>query len=266
MARGTVVITGAAGGMGKAVCSLLRKKGYSVWALDIADKNDTDYIRTDITSQQSVISAAQHVKEVSGTVDAVVNMAGIYDMNSLVEMSEEEFLRIFDINIFGMYRVNKAFLPLLNPNSRIVMVSSELAPLDPLPFTGIYGITKSTIEKYAYSLRMELQLLGHSVSVIRPGAVKTSLLDVSQKRIENFCESTELYKNTSRRFLSLVNRVETANVKPEKVASVVLRALEDRRPRYVYNLNRSLSLRLLNALPQHMQNWVIRRILTGKDQ
>ena len=64
----------------------------------------------------------------------------------------------------------------------------------------------------------------------------------------------------------MVNRVETANVKPEKVASVVLRALEDRRPRSVYNLNRSLSLRLLNALPQHMQNWVIRKILTGKDQ
>ena len=264
MEKGTVVVTGAAGGMGQAVCRLLCERGYRVWKLDITDRNDTDYIRTDITSEQSVLSAADHIRSVSGKVDAVVNMAGIYDMNSLVEMSEEEFLRIFNINFFGMYRVNKAFLPLLNPNSRIVMVSSELAPLDPLPFTGIYGITKSTIEKYAYSLRMELQLLGHSMSVIRPGAVKTSLLDVSQKRIEHFCDNTELYKNTSRRFLALVNKVETANVLPEKVASVVLRSLEERHPRYVYNLNRSPLLRLLNILPQHMQNWIIRKILSDR--
>ena len=111
---------------------------------------------------------------------------------------------------------------------------------------------------------MELQLLGHKVSVIRPGAVKTSLLDVSQKRIESFCNGTELYKNTSRRFLKLVNRIETANVKPEKVAKKILRALEARQPRYVYNINRSPLLRLFNSLPQHLQNYLIRKILSNR--
>ena len=263
MAKGTVVITGAAGGMGNAVRSLLEEKGYTVWSLDIADRDEPHYIRTDITSEQSVIEAAGIISK-TGKVDAVVNMAGIYDMNSLVEMPEEEFLRIFNVNLFGIYRVNKAFLPLLNPESRIIMVSSELAPLDPLPFNGIYGITKSAIEKYAYSLRMELQLLGHKVSVIRPGAVRTSLLDVSQRRIENFCNSTELYMNTSRRFLKLVNKIETSNVKPEKVAAKILRALESARPRYVYNINRSPLLLLFNILPQHLQNFLIRKILTNR--
>ena len=173
-------------------------------------------------------------------------------------------MRIFNINLFGMYRVNKAFLPILNPNSRIVMVSSELAPLDPLPFNGIYTITKSSVEKYAYSLRMELQLLGHSVSVIRPGAVKTQFLDVSQKRIEDFCSSTEYYRNTSRRFLNLVNKIETANVTPDKIASAVLKALKSKHPRYVYNVNRSPLLRILNALPQRMQNSIIRRVLSNR--
>ena len=87
-------------------------------------------------------------------------------------MPEDKFVRIFNINLFGIYRVNKAFVPLLSPASRIVIVSSELAPLNPLPFNGIYTVTKAAVEKYAYSLRMELQLLGHSVSVIRlPGCV-----------------------------------------------------------------------------------------------
>ena len=146
--------------MGTAVRKLLEEKGYLVWSLDIAECNDPYYIRTDITSTESINVAVQKIASVSCKIDAVVHTAGIYDMNSLVEMPEEEFLRIFNVNLFGMYRVNKAFLPLLNPKSRIIMVSSELAPLDPLPFNGIYGITKSTIEKYAYSLRMELQLLG----------------------------------------------------------------------------------------------------------
>ncbi len=264
MDRKTVVLTGAAGGMGSAVRTLLEEKGCLVWSLDISDCSDPHYIRTDITSAESIACAVQKIASESGKIDAVVHTAGIYDMNSLVEMPEEEFLRIFDVNIFGMYRVNKAFLPLLNPNSRIIMVSSELAPLDPLPFNGIYGITKSTIEKYAYSLRMELQLLGHRVSIIRPGAVKTSLLDVSQRRIENFCDSTELYRNTSRRFLKLVNKIETSNVKPEKVASRILRALQSGHPRYVYNINRSPLLFLFNILPQHLQNFLIRKILTNR--
>ena len=260
----TVILTGASGGMGTAVRKLLEEKGYCVWSLDITDCDISRYIRTDITSPESVEAAASQIASECGRIDAVVHTAGIYDMNSLVEMPEEEFLRIFNVNLFGMYRVNKAFLPLLNPKSRIIMVSSELAPLDPLPFNGIYGITKSAIEKYAYSLRMELQLLGHKVSVIRPGAVKTSLLDVSRKRIEHFCDNTEHYKNTSKRFLKLVNRIETANVEPGKVAKKILRALEARCPRYVYNINRSPLLRLFNALPQHLQNYLIRKILANR--
>ena len=55
---------------------------------------------------------------------------------------------------------------LLYTSSRIITITSELAPLNPLPFTGIYAITKSTLDKYCYSLRMELQLLGIDVSVI----------------------------------------------------------------------------------------------------
>ena len=259
-----VVLTGASGGMGKAIRSLLEGEGCMVWALDIHGDAGEHFIQTDITDLSSIEKAVRHIQDVSGKIDAIVNTAGIYDMNSLVEMPEDEFLRIFDINVFGMYRINKAFVPLLNPNSRILMVSSELAPLDPLPFTGIYAITKTTIEKYAYSLRMELQLLGHSVSVIRPGAVRTNLLDISQKRIEAFCDSTEFYKNTSRRFLKLVNRVETANVSPDKIAKTVLKALTAKRPRYIYNINRSPLLRLLSALPKRMQNYVIRKILSNR--
>ena len=75
--------------------------------------------------------------------------AGVYMLDSLVEMETESFKKIFDINVNGVFLVNKIFLPLLKKDSRILITTSELAPLDPLPFTGIYAITKSALDKYA---------------------------------------------------------------------------------------------------------------------
>ena len=65
---GTVVLTGAAGGMGKAVRNLLEGKGYRVWALDISDAGGKDYIRTDITDGKSVEAAFSEIKAQSGKI------------------------------------------------------------------------------------------------------------------------------------------------------------------------------------------------------
>ena len=86
---------------------------------------------------------------------------------------------------------------MLKENSRIILTTSELAALDPLPFTGIYAIAKSALDGYAYSLKMELQLLDIHVSVIRAGAVSTGMLGVSTDALNNFCEKTEHYSFTS---------------------------------------------------------------------
>ena len=99
------------------------------------------------------------------------------------------------------------------------MISSELAPLDPLPFTGIYAISKTAIEKYAYSLRMELQLLDYKVIIIRPGAVDTTLLDVSTSRLDDFVNNTKLYTCNAQKFKNIVDSVESKKVPPEKIAN-----------------------------------------------
>ena len=142
------------------------------------DLHDENEMSKDPNTNQLEQVFAQISSQISGFY-AIIHLAGIYIMDSLVEMTEQRFTRIFDINVFGIYRINKIFLPLLSKGSRILITSSEVAPLDPLPFNGIYSITKSTIEKYAYSLRMELNLLGIKVSVLRPGEVKTKLINKS---------------------------------------------------------------------------------------
>lgn len=258
-----VIVTGAGGGMGNAICTLLSQKGCKVYGLDCRKPAHLPcpFLLCDVTNPDSVQQAFAEVKSHTGSVDAIVHTAGIYDLDSLVEIDEERFRRIFEINLFGVYRINKTFLPLLHKGSRIILTTSELAPLDPLPFTGIYAITKTALEKYAFSLRMELNLLGISVSVIRPGAVKTGLLGDSTRALDAFVTHTKLYPCNAKRFQAIVNSVESKSISPDEIARTVWNALTARHPKFVYNKNRNIALRLLHVLPAHLQVWIIQQIL-----
>ena len=259
-----VLITGAYGGMGKAAVAAFRAAGYFVFALDKRVEEGTEGvlpIAYDATDPASVEQAFSLVKAQTEHLDVILHFAGIYTLNSLVEYTDEEFSRAFEINVFGVYRVNKAFLPLLTKGSNIIITTSELAPLEPLPFTGLYAITKSTLDKYAYSLRMELQLLGISVVVFRPGAVDTGLLDVSTRALDDFCQNTQLYSCNAERFKKVVNGVEARKIPPAKVAKKALKIATAKKPKYVYAINRNPLLLLLSALPKRMQTWVIKKIL-----
>ena len=176
-------------------------------------------------------------------------------------MDETEFDKICKINLYGAFYVNKTFMPLLKKGSKIIITTSELAPLDPLPFTGIYAVTKSALDKYAYSLRMELQLLDISVSVIRAGAVDTGMLNVSTDALNNFCENTTLYKFSSNKFKQIVYGVEAKRVPTIKIAQKVIKILKTKKPKFIYTVNRNKLLLLLNALPKRLQFYVIKKIL-----
>ena len=259
-----VLITGAYGGMGRAAALALRDAGYTVFALDIKAEEAEEGIipiTASVTDPQSLNNALIKVKETTDELYAILHFAGIYSLDSLIEITEERWRRIFEINLFGAYRVNKTFLPLLKRGSRVVIATSELAPLDPLPFTGIYAITKAALDKYAYSLRMELQLLGIRVSVLRPGAVATSMLGVSTSELDAFCERTELYSFGAGKFKDIVMRVEARKIPPERVGKLALKIVNKRKPRHVYKINRNPLLLLLNALPDSWQTAIIGKIL-----
>ena len=259
-----VLVTGAYGGMGKAVVQNLKEAGYFVFALDKrveeAEENVLP-IQVDVTDEASIQTAFSLVKERTEELFAILHFAGIYMLDSLVEMDEKAFVTAFDVNVFGAFRINKIFLPLLHKGSRILLTTSELAPLQPLPFTGLYAVTKSTLDKYAYALRMEVQLLGIDVVVLRPGAVKTDMLGVSTKALDKFCDQTKLYTCNAKRFKRIVERVEARNVSPQKLAKKTIKILNKKHPKLIYTLNRNPLLLLLHALPARMQTWTIKQIL-----
>lgn len=259
-----ILVTGAYGGMGSATVKMLSERGFCVFALDKRAGgvgNNIIPIEADITSEEGIAAVAETVKKYTDELFAIVHFAGIYMLDSLAEIDSAAFERIFRINLFGAFLVNKAFLPFLRRGSRIIMTTSELAPLDPLPFTGIYAVSKSALDKYAYSLRMELQLLGISVSVIRAGAVKTGMLGVSTDELEKFCSKTKLYRCNAARFRNIVDSVEAKSIAPEKIAEKALKILGSKSPAFAYSINRNPLLCLLNILPKRLQCFAIRQVL-----
>lgn len=259
-----ILVTGASGGMGRVTAELLSQNGYTVFALDRKSASELPgiiSIEADVTDEDSVQKAFDKISHVTDELFAIIHFAGIYKLDSLVEMSTPEFERIFKINFEGAFLVNKTFLPLLKFDSRIIITTSELAPLDPLPFTGIYAVTKSALDKYAYSLKMELQLLGIKVSVLRAGAVDTGMIGTSMNELEKFVTNTKLYKCNADRFKRIVEGVESRNIKPKKIAEKVNTILKKRNPAFAYSINPNPLLLLLNILPKRLQLFAIRQIL-----
>ncbi len=251
--------------MGSETVQLLSDCGYFVYALDRVPcqaRENVCPVTADLSSPESVAAAFDTIRADADGLDAIIHFAGIYLLDSLIEIDPSDFERIFRINLGGAYLINRTFRPLLGEGSSIIMITSELAVRDPLPFTGIYAIAKAALDRYAYSLRMELQLSGINVSVIRAGAVDTGMISESTRQLEAFCEKTELYAPNARRFRRIVDSVEARKMPPAKIARKVKKILESRRPRFARSINRNPLLILFDLLPPGLRFYIIRKILS----
>ena len=162
------------------------------------------------------------------------------------------------------YLVNKTFISILNKNAKIIITSSELAPLDPLPFNGIYSITKATLENYALSLRQELNLLDIKVIILRPGAINTSLIDESIKNVERIEKETVLYKDNAPLFKSIVQKNESKTIEAIKLAKLIEKIVAKKRNKLLYKINLNHKLILLSCLPKRLQLYIIKKLISKR--
>lgn len=264
-----VVLTGGASGMGRATALVLAKNGYFVYSLDIKKNTEENQnikqMLVDVTDTNSIKNAFNEISKETNSLDGILNFAGIIMMNSLVEISEEDYLKIFNINVFGAYRINKTFFPLIKESKgKIIITTSELTPNKILPFNSIYSITKKALDAYAEGLRKELGLFDIPVITLRPGAVKTELINSSNNALDSLEKNTVLYKGITKRFKHIVDSQQGASIPAEKIGKLVLKILEKKKPKFVYTKNASIKLKMLNLLPAKLELSVLKMILKDK--
>ncbi|MCR5808898.1 MAG: SDR family NAD(P)-dependent oxidoreductase [Clostridiales bacterium] len=264
-----ILITGARGGLGRAAVRAFSSAGYRVFAADITPPDEDDPlvfpIVMDVTSDESVSAAAETIKA-RGGLYAILHMSGVYTMDSFIEIEPGELEKMLAVNLMGVYRVNRIMLPLIQKGGRIAITASELAPLDPLPFNGIYSMTKTALASYSNSLALELDLIGIRVVTLYPGAFGDGMPKASVRAMDRMKAKTRLYPVVSERFRNIVIS-ETGKAKsPDLLAKRILRILERKRPPFRCYINNSLKLRLFSALPMGAQAFLLRLLLKPKTE
>lgn len=178
-----VLVTGAASGIGHAVCSQLLARGAKVAALDINQKalenqwkSKAVALAVDITKPDEITAAVKKAADSMGGIDGVVNCAGILPMISLENTPLDLWEKIFSVNLTGTHLVCMAALPWLRQanNSAIVNIASG-AGLQPMAGLGAYGTSKAAVIGYTRYLAQELAPKIRVMAVC-PGAVDTPMV------------------------------------------------------------------------------------------
>ena len=259
-----LLITGTASGIGRAVADHFVERGHVVFGIDISPVSEGTHFHSfvaDITDEHSLLPMKAHLQENGIILDAIVNIAGIHMMASLVENDYPQMKKVVDINLCGAILVNRFFHEHLAGNGRVVIVTSEVAAFDPMPFNGLYNITKTALDTYAQALRQELNLIGQKVITIRPGAVQTPLSSGSVKATQHLADTTTLYRKQAKNFSGLAARFMGKPIAPKALAALIYRAVTAKRPKLIYQKNRNVGLVLLSLLPKRWQCTVIKFLL-----
>ena len=180
-------ITGASTGFGRLLAQEVLKAGGNVVAtarkLDKIADLEKQYPQTakalilDVTDAGQVDSAVTQAIAKFGQVDVLVNNAGYGVAGAIEEVSEAEFMPMFETNIFGLLQVTRAFLPYLRKQrSGHILNLSSIGGLVAGPGIGYYNATKFAVEGISEALAAELAPLGIRVTIIEPGPFRTDFL------------------------------------------------------------------------------------------
>lgn len=233
-----ILVTGASGGFGILIVNSLLNDGHKVVAsmrnTEGKNKEVADELRgagalvvdIDVTSDESVdTGVAESIKLLEG-LDVVINNAGVGVIGMQEHFTVEDFKKLFDINVFGVQRINRAALPHLRAQNSglLVHVSSILGRMS-LPFFGPYNASKWALEALAENYRVELSAFGIDSCIVEPGAYPTSFItNLVTPSDESRHESYGEFMNAQQGMMEGFEQSLQANEEqdPQKVADAVL--------------------------------------------
>lgn len=232
---GVALVTGASSGIGRATADALLSAGYRVFGTSRrtgSKQSDGDTMLTcDVTDDASVSKMVDDVLAKAGRIDLLVNNAGMGLFGGAEESSIAQALALFDVNVFGVFRVTNAVLPTMRRQGkgRIVNLSSVQGFI-PAPYFALYSSTKHAIEGYSESLDHELRPFGIRVSLVEPAYTRTSFED----NLAAPDQLLDIYDSARAGMTMSVRKSMEKGDAPEVVAETVLAAAIDPTPKKRY--------------------------------
>lgn len=255
------VVTGGTSGIGKETALYLAKNGCTVYELSRRAEGVAGlrHISADVTDETSVRRAVEQIVQEAGRIDILVNNAG-FGISGAVEFTDtEEAKRQFDVNFFGMVRMNRAVIAVMRKQGggRIVNLSSVAAPV-PIPFQTYYSASKAAINSYTMALANELRPFGITVSAVMPGDIHTGFTAARRK----VAEGDEIYGGRISRSVRRMEHDEQTGMDPAKAGAFVGRvALKTgHKPLYTIGFAYQAAVLLTKILPARVLNWLIGKI------
>ena len=225
-----IVITGGTSGIGLQAARLLSQKGCRVYELSRRE-DGTDaamHIQADVTDEDQIRRAIEQILEREKQIDVVINNAGFGISGAIEYTDTEEAKRQFDVNFFGMVRVNRAVLPIMHRQGygRILNMSSVAAPIA-IPFQAYYSASKAAVRTYTMTLYSEVKPYGIEVCAIMPGDIATGFTAARRKNPAG----DEEYGGRISRSVAVMEHDERTGITAEKAGKYVAgKALQPKVP------------------------------------
>lgn len=250
----TAVVTGAAGGIGRAISVSLARRRCHLALADIDEDGMAGTAellrgygvrvsrhRLDVADRAAVADLPALVAAEHKGVDLLVNNAGVAVGGTFEQVSEEDFEWLFEINFWGVVRMTRAFLPSLRASgdARIVNLSSVFGLVAP-PEQAAYAASKFAVRGFSEALRHELEGSGVGVTVVHPGGVATSIADKSRVPTGVSAEDVARRREKFRKLLRLP---------PEVAGEIIVRGVERRKARVLVGSDARLLSVIARVLP-----------------
>lgn len=250
----TAIITGAAGGIGRAVSTSLARRQVS---LALADRNEVGLSETVAMCREFGVVAKGYALDVADataieafpsrvladfeTVEILVNNAGVALRGRFEDVSLADMEWLFSINFWGAVRMTRAFLPTLRQADQAQLVNlSSLFGLIAPPGQAAYAASKFALRGFSEALRKELAGTSVGVTVVHPGGVATRIAADARR---NGTVSTDQVAQENERFARLLR------LAPEKAGEMIATAIERRTPRLLVGKDARLAALVERLMP-----------------
>jgi len=239
----TVLVTGASSGIGLRITEHLSSQGHFVYAgarkdADLKRLNqmrNVQAIRLDVNKQEQIDDAVKTIEKNPAGLYALVNNAGVVTLSPLIETKEKDLDFLMQVNLYGPYRMTKAFAPLIIKQKGRITTTSSISGILSGRLFGPYSMSKHAMEAFSDSLATEMAKFEVKVSVVEPGNFQSKIGDTFIKRFEKNggLNSESRYKEEWQGMLDYFNG-RPAGADPIAVAKAVEHALFNDKPKMRY--------------------------------